>query len=229
MYVARGLSPVRVSNAAIETAIAGMPIALLSQAWAYGYQEAGHTFYVLNFPDQNYVHMLNYSLAYDLTTGLWHERSYNSNTGPWPCAFASVPALTANGPNFAGDYYSGKIYFQGLSYPSDGGAAITYIRTAPHVSNSDRWLKYSRLEVRADIGTAQPTLDYSDDGGKTFGGRTRAMQQAVSQARRGVRFIPAIFRHPARQIARSRFQADYYGQHEPDSSGECPPGGGRGK
>lgn len=199
VYMTKGLSPVRVSNAGIESLLSIESAANLPLAWAYGYQEAGHTFYVLNTVTQSYVPVQQY--VYDLNTGLWHERVYGIGA-PWPVCFASVPGFNSTGPNFVGDGKSGKVMFQGIIYPNDGGIAIGYIRTAPHISGSNRWIKHRYFELDGDFGTATPTLDYSDDGGRTFGGRARALQQAADQGRGSP--SPAFRRFFANQLGRSR-------------------------
>lgn len=174
VYMAQGLNPVRISNFAIENLIAGVSAstpggnsAVLNYAWAYGYQESGHTFYVLTIVSASFLPLNTY--VYDLTTGLWHERLY-APAAPWPISFASIPGsgFNATGPNFVGDARSGKIHWQGMGYANDGGTAITYSRTAPHISDRNNWVKYPSLEIDADVGTAQMTLSYSNDGGRNF-------------------------------------------------------------
>ena len=163
VYMAQGTSPVRVSTAAMEALINLDSAGYLPLTQAFGYQEAGHAFYVLNLCGTGNVPVSTY--VYDLTCNLWHERVYG---GAYPICFASVPGFNSNGPNFVGDGKSGAIYFQGIGYPSDGGATISYTRTSPHVSDHNRWTKYNALEIDADIGTAGITLSYSNDGGRSF-------------------------------------------------------------
>ena len=169
VYMINGTSPQRVSNASIEFLLGQFTGPQLNLAWAYGYQENGHTFYVLNIPtDGSFSAFALHSLIYDLTTGLWHERVYGV---PWPCCFASLPGFSIS-PNYVGDVGSGNIYYQALTYPNDNGSAITYVRNSPHVSRDNKVHRYNRFELDCDIGTAQPTLDYSNDGGRTYLGLT---------------------------------------------------------
>lgn len=196
VYMVQGLNPVRVSSFAIEQYLATFPFQYLSQSTAFSYQENGHTFYILNLTNAGNFPVA--SLVYDLTTGLWHERAYG---GAWPCCFASLAGF-GTVPNFVGDGYSGKILYQNASYASDDGQAITYTRTAPHISGANKWIKYSRFELDGDFGTAAPTLDYSDNGGRTFGGRTIALRQAADQGRGTV--SPTFRRFFAMQLGRSR-------------------------
>lgn len=195
VYKSQGLLPVRISNHAIEYLIG--TFADISSATAYIYQEAGHTFYVLNFS--------NGTLVYDLTTEMWHERAYlNAGTleRARPNCFASVNNFPAAGQNtnYVGDYSTGNIYSQSISIAADNGSTIRRIRTAPHIANHNQWIKYRRFELDADIGTATPVLDYSNDGGRNFQVGTLAYAMTKSTAS-----TPGGFgQYYAMQLGRSR-------------------------
>ena len=106
--------------------------------------------------------------VYDRTTGEWHEETYAAN---WPVAYVNVPGLVfgTTGPGYAlVDTSPGKIYYQGPGYPSDGGTAITYTGVTPAIADAGKTVKHPLLEIQADIGTAQITLEASNDGGTTF-------------------------------------------------------------
>ena len=201
VYMMNGTTPQPVSTPAVEYLISLQAAANLPIAWAYGYEEAGHVFYVLNFPAEGYAGFAFYSLVYDVTSQLWHERSWNTES-LWPCCFASVPGFNSDGPNFVGDGYSGKIMFQGVGYPSDLGTAINYVRTAPHISDSNQWVKYPRFELDCDIGSAQPYLSYSNDGGRNFSSWSYPMMQSPPQGNPGG--APELKRFYALQLGRSR-------------------------
>lgn len=206
VYMSKGTSPVRISNSSIEGLLGLSTLAnptgngpQLSAAWAYGYQEAGHTFYVLNLTDSSNRPLNAY--VYDLNTGLWHERIWG-NAGPAPTCCASVPLFNGDGPIYVGDGWSGKVLSQSLGYPSDLGSSINYQRTAPHVCDRNEWLRHGRLEIDGDFGTASPTLDYSNDGGRTFGGKSIVMRQAADLG--SPTAIPTFRRFYAQQLGRSR-------------------------
>lgn len=197
VYMMAGTNPVRVSNFAAEQYLGTWPAAAWPYVSAYGYQEAGHTFYAIKFLSQTYVP--TQELVYDLTTGLWHERIY---VGAWPIAFASAPGFASGGPNFVGDGTAGKIWYQGITYPNDGtGNAITYIRTAPHVSDRGHWMKYPYFEIYGQFGAANPVLSYSNDGGITFG-ESFTLTQAANQGTPAA--VPTYKRYYQRQLGRSR-------------------------
>lgn len=173
VYINNGYREQRVSTAAIEALInSNLNTSLgIGQSSAFAIEEAGHQFYCLNLKWNAGATTL--TLVYDLTTNLWHERAYYSNGTlvPWlPICAASVQAA----PNatyvktFVGDRQSGNIYQVGQQYTNDNGTAIWRQRTCSHISESLNWTRYAAFEVHADIGTAQMTMFYSNNGGKTF-------------------------------------------------------------
>jgi hypothetical protein len=204
VYMMQGMNPVRISNSAIETMIASIPVQVnLPYAKAFGYQEAGHTFYQISFGNSNYqTYNGALTLVYDLTTGLWHERTY-SVFGVIPCGFASVPNFGAAIPNFVVSE-NGKAWYQSINYPNDGDATktIKYTRTAPHAGQQNRWFKYPRFELDCDVGTAQPMLTYSNDGGRNFKPGGYPLQQVAAQG--NPTDAPELPRFYATQLGRSR-------------------------
>jgi len=196
VYMTQGLSPVRVSNSGIE-AILAQAIQNPALNFAYGYQEEGHSFYVLVFVNQSGLPVAQ--VVYDLTTQMWHERYYAVE---FPQCFASIPSFSSLGPNIVG-LPSGKVRAQSLQFPNDGtGTVIGYTRIAPHVSNENRWIKYPRFELDGDFGTAAPMLSYSNDGGRNFLSGSPwpyAMRQAQDQGAAGT-----FRRFYSLQLGRSR-------------------------
>lgn len=199
VYMMRGMAPQRVSNAAIEAMIAAYVSQVnLPFAKGIGYQEAGHTFYCLLLCNGSY--QCSQMLVYDLTTGLWHERSYGAGfSTAYPTAFASVANFGASIPNFIINQ-AGAIKYQSITYPSDDGTNITYTRASPHVTRDNLLHRYNRFELDADIGTANPILDYSNDGGRTFLGLTTSLVTPAAD-----QITPGTFqRFYAQQLGPSR-------------------------
>lgn len=186
VYMMRGMSPVRVSNAAIEFLLQslGNSLGTLTQAVAYGYQEAGHTFYCLNLVNASYQPYAQ--LVYDLTTGLWHERAY---AFMFPQSFASAPpfpSVFGGPPNMIGDGLSGSIYQASITLPNDDSTGvtrnpITYQRFAPHVTHDNLLHRYNRFELDFHGASATPTLDYSNNGGFSYLGLSTPLAQITSQ------------------------------------------------
>lgn len=168
IYQMQGLQASRISTHAIEQALT--TYADISTAYAYGYQQKGHFFYVINFAEATWV--------YDMSTGLWHERAY-TNSGTLERHRGYTSAFDP-GHNYTlvGDYETNELYRFDDTYYSDDGDAITRLRTCPHLSAGlDRVFFHSfQLDMEVGIGLdggvqgSSPTvmLDFSDDGGHTW-------------------------------------------------------------
>mgnify|MGYP003341499766 FL=1 len=171
-WKADGLSPARISTPGIEVLL--QAYGNLQGATSFAEEYSGHIFYVTNFPNANSG--LGATLVYDLTTNQWHERSYTNGSNQErarPNCFASLQhpvggLSTGNATNYVGDYANGNIYLQSTTYASDHGTAITYTRTTPHVTSSNRWTKHQSFTMDAYLGSTVPTLAWSNDGGYTF-------------------------------------------------------------
>ena len=158
----------RISNHAIEHAIASYPV--ISDAIGYAYEEEGHFFYVLTFPTADVT------WVFDGQTNMWHQRAsydpvagiYHRHRGNCFMDFADV--------RLVGDYTSGQIHQMSRAFYTDAGTPLRCQRRAPHVwSNSDRlrvfhgWLQ---VEFTPGVGLAtgqgsnpQAMLRWSNDGG----------------------------------------------------------------
>lgn len=183
VYMLNGMNPVRVSNNAIESQLAASlspPFAPFTKA--FGYQEAGQTFYCLIPANNNYV-SFNVMFCYSLTTGLWHQRFY---AGSMLNGLAAVSTFGTSTSNIT-IAENATVQFQGIQIASDASyvgqptSPITYIRTAPHVSRDNLLHRYNRFELDCDVGTASPILNYSNDGGRTFLSPNYQLQQAQDQ------------------------------------------------
>jgi hypothetical protein len=183
VWMASGYSPSRISTHAIEYAISQMPET--RDAVGYCYQQEGHFFYVLTFPQGDRT------LVYDVTTGIWHERAwYNVVTGLYE-RHRSNCHVPWNNRNYVGDYEDGRVYALDLDTHTDDGDAIRWQRTLPHITNNMNRVSYYEFELdiekgiglnlavddnSAGVGTVtdagrdpQVRLSWSNDGGKTYG------------------------------------------------------------
>lgn len=168
VYFMNGTTPTKISNHAIEYAIS--TYADISSATAFGYQNNGHFFYILNFDEATW--------AYDVTTGSWHQRAY-TNSGVLERHLAELYAFDPRtGTHIVSDVSTNEIYqFSETTY-SDDGSAITRLRTSPHVSNDLKGVFYNSFQLDMEVGIgldggvqgSSPTvmLDFSDDGGHTW-------------------------------------------------------------
>tara|TARA_R100001086_G_C11848201_1_gene260864 strand:- start:15951 stop:17378 length:1428 start_codon:yes stop_codon:yes gene_type:complete len=167
VYMAQGFMPQRISTHAVELAI--QSYGDISDAVAWTYQENGHYFYVLNFTSADTT------WAYDLTTGLWHERAYFTN-GQYQRHRANGHAF-AYGVHVVGDYANGNLYKLDSSVYTDAGQPIRRMRIPPHISNGRKRAIYHSVEIEAEVGVGLPSgqgsdpqmmMQFSDDGGHTW-------------------------------------------------------------
>lgn len=162
IWRADGYRPQRVSTHAIEQILYDQGPAL-PLATAFTYQQAGHSFYVLNLSDR--------ALVYDAATGLWHERAgWDSVNG----AFVAYPATchTAIAPlNLVGGT-DGVIYQLDVdTYTYAAGSVLKWLRSWRHGNSEGGIVRYASLTLDAQMGVndAQVMLRWSNDGGITFG------------------------------------------------------------
>lgn len=187
VYMARGsFVPQRVSTSAVEQYIQNATppgTNLLAMAatsavtYAFSYWEQGHEFYELVIPGF-------LALVYDITMNSWHARSQggtnqnNVGANDLPFTAISIQGDPTGGTKpwsgtIVGDRTSNNLYLYGRQYTSMNGTSIFRMRTAPHISESLRWIKYPFFEVDADVGTATLNLFYSNNGGKTYANLNR--------------------------------------------------------
>jgi len=169
VWRSNGYNAQRISTQAIELKIAESTDFTDSYAWVY--HERGHAFYMLQ------VRGLKTTLCLDLSTGMWHERSYrNPLTGAEEQHLASCH-IFFNQKHLVGDRDSGLIYRMALDVYSDNGNPIVRERTSPHYSQERRLISHSQLELDMEMGVGlssgqgsdpQVMMQYSDDGGRTW-------------------------------------------------------------
>jgi len=187
VWMANGYQPQRISTFAVEYALQGY--ADLSSATGYTYQEGGHYFYVLNFPENTWV--------YDVTTQQWHERCYlNTNTGLYERHRAECHAF-AFGKHLVGDYENGIIYEQSLNIYDDNGHPKRWLRAAPHFADDEEYLFHKEMQIIMETGIGlesgadededpQIMLRWSDDGGHTWSNSHWRSAGAVGDYRKRV-------------------------------------------
>jgi hypothetical protein len=78
-----------------------------------------------------------------------------------------------------GDWQNGKLYSLDPTVYTDAGTAIHRMRTAPHISDEEKWSFYSRFRL-ANRGGGAPTLAWSDDLGATFNTARAASSRRIS-------------------------------------------------
>lgn len=172
----------RVSTHAIESAI--QSYTRIDDAEGWSYQQDGHTFYVLSFPEADHT------WVYDVATQAWHERGYlNPHTG-------QIEKHRARGHVYAydthlvGDWSTGDLYALSTTTYSDNGDAKPWVRSSPHVRANGARIFHTHFELEMGVGKgtlsgqgADPIayLRTSNDGGETWG-----PHRAASLGARGV-------------------------------------------
>jgi len=203
VWKASGFQPTRISNYSIEYMISQMP--RIDDAIAYSYTENGHVFYVLYFPTANQT------LAYDDTTGMWHERGFwNTLTGQYDAHLGQCYAF-AFGLDLIGSRNSPVIYNQTSNYyqddvsPNGQPNAVTQnpirrLRSSPHVSDELKVYNHDLLQIDMQVGIGisgtpptpgvnpQVMMQMSDDGGFTWGNERWLSAGAQGQYKKRVKF-----------------------------------------
>ena len=158
-YMLNGYTPTPISTPAIEQLWQNR---FIEDSWAWGYQEEGHTFYVVTFPS------INLTLCYDRAENRWHQRThFNSGTGTQD--YLPITCHTHNpflGGHIVGDLRSPKCYLQSRKFFTENGTAIERRRTSPPVFGSGQRNRYQRFLLDTNVSGA--TLRYSNNNGSTY-------------------------------------------------------------
>ncbi len=174
IMLAQGYQATRISTHGIENVINGYDDVSLADSLIY--QENGHTFYCVTFPDET-------TWAYDTTEGAWHERAYwNSATSTFEPWRVSCHAL-AFGDHVVGSRTSGALYRMSSDlYVDVGDVELRRMRQPPRISgDGQRRINIQRVQLVMDVGIGlgglSTTQGYdpqvmrraSRDGGRTWG------------------------------------------------------------
>jgi hypothetical protein len=185
IYAAEGFKPRRISTHAIEQALAGYSIVNDARGWYY--EQEGHRFYVLSFPDARAT------WVFDVETGAWHERE-SEGYGTWRC----IAGVAFAGGVIAGDARNNRLYRVDPILYSEDGEPIRRLAAGIPLHAEGKRLFFDRFELDMETGTglaagqgAQPRvwLSHSNDGGATW-----SNQAEVPIGPMGARFTRAIWR-----------------------------------
>lgn len=175
VYRSVGYKAQRVSTSAIEAIIRMESAPAVVTALAYS--QDGHSFYVLTFAGR--------TLVYDASSKHWHERSSAADgIGRWrpqcACLRSDIVLL--------GDMATGQVWRPDPGSGLDAGVAVRRMAVFPPLWGSTNRAFMHRLEVEMETGlTGDVLLDWSDDGGFTYGAaRTLASGSAFEHRRRVV-------------------------------------------
>lgn len=141
-------TPQRVSTHYVERMLQSYPTT--DDAVAYSYQDQGHIFFVISFPTANAT------WAYDVSTGLWHERGvFSKETAEFDIARAQYHCFAFE-QHLVGDGKVGTIYRQSVAIPTQDTAPMVRVRRAPHISEEMKWFFYQTAQLDLETGLALP-------------------------------------------------------------------------
>lgn len=189
VYKMESLQPRRISTQAVEekiqAAIRGG--ADMTQATAYGYQQDGHSFYVLQVPN------VETTWVYDVATQQWHERA-ELIAGEYAQHRGKYHAYCYGKHLIAGD--DGIIYAYDPTVNTNAGDVLVRARTSPHYAAPQlERVFFNMFELDCIVGygiagqaQANVLLRYSNDGGFSWGDWRECTVGAVGEKRARARF-----------------------------------------
>jgi hypothetical protein len=154
IYKANGYQAQRISTHAVEFAVQGSTD--ISDAVSYSYQQDGHEFYVINFPEADTT------WCFDAATSAWHERRglFNGQfTRHRGNSFANL-----NGELIVGDYENGNLYAFDLDVYADNGLTQKWLRrwrALPTGANDFKRTAQHALQLVCETGVG--LTGYADD------------------------------------------------------------------
>lgn len=181
VYMLVGHQPVRISNAAVETALRASSVDL-SRCALWVQQTTGEEFVCVNAPG------MKTSWCWDAASKQWHERGELVN-GDWaPFRVDQVVSVGSTFHAFAGT----AMYKMSHDIYSIDTAPLVRSRVWPHFPNpSMEPIVVRGLEVMCTTGFGgQIMLRISKDGGKTFGAWLLRSLGAVGRWLQRVRWMP---------------------------------------
>jgi hypothetical protein len=167
----------RISNHAVENAIASYP--LVSDAIGFAYEEAGHGFYVLIFPTADATWVYDATASALLKKSCWHQRaSFDPVAGIYHRDRANC-FMNLQDLRLVGDYQSGQIHQMSRQFYSDAGFPLRAQRRCKHIWKKDDRTRVSQsslqIEFTPGVGLQtgqgkypQAMLRWSNDGGFTW-------------------------------------------------------------
>lgn len=146
----QGFLPVRISTHAIEAH--WQTFSTIADCVTFAYQINGHTFCQFNFPTANE------SWVYDVSTGLWHQRSYFKNgveSMDRACCHMYVFDKHLVGDPLSGNLYEMKPATKvnnAWTFTDDAGQPIRRERISPYVTSELQWMGFNAFELEAETG-----------------------------------------------------------------------------
>lgn len=169
-----GYNAKRISNHALE--VEWQQYQTLSDAIGFTWQQGGHVFYTLVFPQADKTY------TFDLATGQWHQWAWVDNNGKLHRTRVNCCTF-AYGVNVGGDYSNGKLYALDPEKYTDDGQPIVRIRTFPHLMDKGNRVIYSQFLADMEIGSVPghalediQVTDFNWDFNDDFGANPSTLQ-----------------------------------------------------
>ena len=166
VWRATGYQPQRISTNALENEF--RRYARIDDAQAFTYQQNGHLFYVLTFPDARKT------WAYDVSTGQWAERAHRTDNNVMQRDIANCHVLYGRS-HLVGDFRNGNVYELDLDTYTDNGDAIGRVKSFQHITRDNLRQFFSQLTLDMEAGVGNDgeidpkvSLRWSDDGGHVW-------------------------------------------------------------
>lgn len=191
VYRLNGYTPQRISTHAVEKAIQGY--STITDAFAWVYEQEGHSFYVLTFPtaDRTWV--------YDVSTGQWFEWAWRDPNQNTLHRWRPVWHVYFKGKHLVGDWENAKVYSLDLDTYTDDTTPILRLRATQCLNAAGLRLFVQSLQVDMETGVGLVSgqgsnpllmLRYSKDGGHSWSNiKTRSIG-AIGRYAARVKFGP---------------------------------------
>jgi len=156
VYRSEGYTGKRISTHAVEWQI--QQYGNISDAIGYTYQQDGHSFYVLIFPNADTT------WVYDVATGVWHERAGFDNG--YFTRHRSNCQMALGNEIVVGDYANGNIYAFDLNTYADGGQIQKWLRSWRALPTGENTLKRTTqhsLQLDCETGVGLDGYALGDD------------------------------------------------------------------
>jgi len=184
VFAGNGTEAKPISTFAIAATLAEFALTdttqVLDDCTGWCYEQGGHAFYVLNIPAP-----FNKTFVYDLATNQWHERAYTPDATTEQRHRGNNAAAFAAGV-VVGDYQTGDLWLLDPTAGNDNGTVQKRVRSFPHAeaAGGERVVHHLFQADMSAFGEVDATidLDWSDDGGVTWGTPVTQVMATVGNA-----------------------------------------------
>lgn len=188
---AQGYNPIRISDHALETIIAGY--STIADAFGFCFEIAGHAFYALTFPTADATWL------YDAATQKWYEWAWRDPETNLLHRHRANCCIFFNDEHLVGDWETGKVYGLSMDVYDDADDPILRLRRTQTLSGGASKLFFGPMTVDMETGVGltsgqgsdpQVMMRYSDDGGHEWSPYLTCELGAIGETDVQVKFGP---------------------------------------